>query len=191
MKDWTNYQEKTYNNSVCNLLVEFLDNYKISSCIDLGCGSGNETVYMLKKGIKVLSVDRQLNKNFILNRLTDLEKTRVSFMESNFENLKLPKTDLIVAIFSIPFCNPKYFDNLWEKIYDSINVNGYFVGQLLGDRDAWKDTPNINTFSIEQVNEYLKKYQIIKLHEIEHIKKSNNKKWHFYDIIAKKESENS
>lgn len=62
MKDWTNYQEKTYNNSVCNLLVEFLDNYKISSCIDLGCGSGNETVYMLKKGIKVLSVDRQLKK---------------------------------------------------------------------------------------------------------------------------------
>ena len=26
----------------------FLNNYKISNAIDLGCGSGNETVYMIK-----------------------------------------------------------------------------------------------------------------------------------------------
>lgn len=49
MEDWIKYQEKTYNNQVSNLLVEFLENYKISSSIDLGCGSGNETVYMIKK----------------------------------------------------------------------------------------------------------------------------------------------
>ena len=49
MKDWTSYQNKTYNNDVCKLLVYFLKNYKIDNVIDLGCGSGNETVYMLKK----------------------------------------------------------------------------------------------------------------------------------------------
>ncbi len=48
MKDWTNYQTKTYGDDVCKLLIDFLDKYKVDNAIDLGCGSGNETVYMVK-----------------------------------------------------------------------------------------------------------------------------------------------
>ena len=186
MKDWTNYQNKTYGNDVCKLLIEFLDNYKIDNAIDLGCGSGNETVYMIKNGIKVLAIDRQLNQDFILNRLSDDEKKLISFMESSFEDIELPKTRLLNAFFSIPFCNPNSFDDLWNKIYNSIEDNGYFVGQLFGDRDAWNVVDSINTFSIEKVKEYLKKYNIIKLEEVEYVRESDNKKWHFYDIIAQK-----
>lgn len=187
MKDWTDYQNKTYNNDVCKLLVYFLNNYKISNAIDLGCGSGNETVYMAKKGIKVTAIDRQLNKDFILNRLDDSEKKNVSFLEQDFETVKLNKTDAIMSFFSIPFCNPQHFETLWNNIYDSLNDNGYFVGQLIGERDAWKDSEFINTFTMKEVKAYLKRYKILKLDEIEYIRESDNKKWHFYNIIAKKE----
>ena len=191
MKDWTNYQNETYGDNVCKLLIEFLDNYKIDNAIDLGCGSGNETVYMIKNGIKVLAIDRQLNQDFILNRLSDNEKKMISFKESSFEDVELPKTKLLTAFFSIPFCNPNNFDELWTKIYNSIEDNGYFVGQLFGDRDAWNVVESINTFSIDKVKEYLKNYNIIKLEEIEYVRESDNKKWHFYDIIAqKKEGDN-
>lgn len=186
MKDWTNYQNKTYGGDVCKLLIEFLDNYKIDNAIDLGCGSGNETVYIIKNGIKVLAIDRQLNQDFILNRLSDNEKKMISFKESSFEDVELPKTKLITAFFSIPFCNPNNFDELWTKIYNSIEDNGYFVGQLFGDRDTWNVVESINTFSIDKVKEYLKNYNIIKLEEIEYVRESDNKKWHFYDIIAQK-----
>ena len=181
MKDWTNYQNETYGDDVCKLLIEFLDNYKVDNAIDLGCGSGNETVYMIKNGIKVLAIDRQLNQDFILNRLSDNEKKMISFKESSFEDVELPKTKLLTSFFSIPFCNPNNFDELWTKIY-----NGYFVGQLFGDRDAWNVVESINTFSIDKVKEYLKNYNIIKLEEIEYVRESDNKKWHFYDIIAQK-----
>lgn len=71
-KDWSDYQNNTLNNKVENLLIEFLDNYKdINNFVDLGCGAGNESVYLLKRGYKVTSIDRQLNKDFILNRLTE------------------------------------------------------------------------------------------------------------------------
>lgn len=183
MKDWTNYQNETYGDNVCKLLIEFLDNYKIDNAIDLGCGSGNETVYMIKNGIKVLAIDRQLNQDFILNRLSDNEKKMISFKESSFEDVELPKTKLLTAFFSIPFCNPNNFDELWTKIYNSIEDNGYFVGQLFGDRDAWNVVKSINTFSIDKVKEYLKNYNIIKLEEIEYVRESDNKKWHFYDIL--------
>ncbi len=186
MKDWTNYQNETYGDDVCKLLIEFLDNYKIDNAIDLGCGSGNKTVYMIKNGIKVLAIDRQLNQDFILNRLSDNEKKMISFKESSFEDVELPKTKLLTAFFSIPFCNPNNFDELWTKIYNSIEDNGYFVGQLFGDRDAWNVVESINTFSIDKVKEYLKNYNIIKLEEIEYDRESDNKKWHFYDIIAQK-----
>ena len=187
MKDWSEYQNKTYNNSVCKLLAYFLRNYKINNAIDLGCGSGNETVYMLKQGIKVIAIDRQLNKNFILGRLNENEKEHVTFSEQDFESVQLENTDTVTAFFSIPFCNPYYFDELWDKIYESINDNGYFVGQLFGDRDEWKDNKLINTFTIEEVKVYLERYKILKLDEIEYVRESDNKKWHFYNIIAKKE----
>lgn len=186
MKDWTNYQTKTYGDNVCNLLIEFLDKYKVDNAIDLGCGSGNETVYMIKNGIKVLAIDRQLNQNFILSRLSDDEKKLISFKESSFEDIELPKTQMLTAFFSIPFCNPDNFDELWNKIYNSIEDNGYFVGQLFGDRDAWNVVDSINTFPIDKVKEYLKKYKIIKLEEVEFVRESDNKKWHYYDIIAQK-----
>ncbi len=186
MKDWTNYQNKTYGDEACKLIIDFLDKYKVDSAIDLGCGSGNETVYMVKNGIKVLAIDRQLNQDFILNRLSDSEKQLISFKESSFEDVELPKTKLLTAFFSIPFCNPNDFDELWTKIYNSIEDNGYFVGQLFGDRDAWNVVESINTFSIDKVKEYLKNYNIIKLEEIEYVRESDNKKWHFYDIIAQK-----
>ena len=168
MKDWTNYQNKTYGDNVCKLLIEFIDKYKVDNAIDLGCGSGNETVYMVKNGIQ------------------DDEKKLISFMESSFEDIELPKTQMLTAFFSIPFCNPNSFDELWDKIYNSIEDNGYFVGQLFGDRDAWNVVDSINTFPIEKVKEYLKKYNIIKLEEVEYVRESDNKKWHFYDIIAQK-----
>ena len=187
MKDWKDYQNRTYNNNVCKLLIYFLNNYKVKNSIDLGCGSGNETVYMLNHNIKVLAVDKQLNKQYILDRIDENRKDKVKFLEHEFENIKLPKTDAITAFFSIPFCNPEHFNDLWDTIYNSLNNNGYFVGQLFGDRDDWKDAPLINTFTIDEVKKYLKKYKIIKLDEIEYIRESDNKKWHFYNIIAQKQ----
>lgn len=186
MKDWTNYQNKTYNDKVNNLLIYFLNKYKINNAIDLGCGSGNETVYMLKQGVNVTAIDRQLNKNYILDRLNDNEKNNITFSEQSFETISLNNTDAVMAFFSIPFCDPKEFNKLWDKIYNSINENGYFVGQLIGNRDDWKDSSFINTFSLEYVKKLLKKYKILKLDEIEYIRESDNKKWHFYNIIAQK-----
>lgn len=46
MKDWTNYQNRTYKDNVDNLLMEFCDNYKINNAIDLGCGVAmNQYIY--------------------------------------------------------------------------------------------------------------------------------------------------
>lgn len=185
-KDWSNYQNDTYNNDVSKLLIKFLDEYNITNAVDLGCGAGNETVYMIKRGIEVTSCDKQLNKVLILNRLNEEEKEKIKFIEVDFVNINIPKTQCVCAFFSIPFCNPNEFASLWNKIYNAIDEGGYFVGQLFGDRDSWANNKDINTFSIDVVKRYLKKYKILSFEEVEYVRESDNKKWHFYNIIAKK-----
>ena len=81
------------------------------------------------------------------------------------EIIVLPKTQLVTAFFSIPFCDPNYFNILWKKIYDAIETNGYFVGQLFGDRDAWKDSDWVNTFSKNEVLVKLEKYELLLFHK--------------------------
>lgn len=185
-KDWRDYQHRTFNEEAHPLLKEFVKKYKVKDAIDLGCGAGNESVYLIKHGINVCAIDRQLNENYINDRLDENEKNKVKFVQASFSDVKLEKSDLVIAFFSLPFCGSQIFNEFWEKIYDSINYDGYFVGQLFGERDAWNKNPNVNTFSRMEIDNYLKKYNVLKLEEVEYIRKSDNKKWHYYNIIAQK-----
>ncbi|MBQ7714574.1 MAG: class I SAM-dependent methyltransferase [Clostridia bacterium] len=186
VRDWSNYQSRSYDHDPNKFLVDFLKEHRVRTAIDLGCGSGNDSVNMVKSGIKVTAIDGQLNRNYILDRLNGDEKDRVSFIESTFEEVELPTADLVAAIFSLPFCERDCFETLWNKIYVSINEGGYFVGQLFGDRDDWNAVDYINTFTIEEVKRYLKKYKLITFEEVEYVREYNNKKWHLFNIAAQK-----
>lgn len=60
------------------------------------------------------------------------------------------------------------------------------MGQLFGNRDAWKDSKWVNTFSKDEALERLEKYEVLLFDEVEFVRKSDNKKWHYYNIIARK-----
>lgn len=52
--------------------------------------------------------------------------------------IELEKNNLIVANFSLSFCNKNDFKKLWDKINGSILKEGYFVGNFFGVNDEWK-----------------------------------------------------
>ena len=61
------------------------------------------------------------------------------FHQEKFENInQLEKVKLIVANYSLPFCIRDKFSQMWEKIENSIEENGYFVGNFFGEKDSWK-----------------------------------------------------
>ena len=186
MRDATGYQEKTYGADVSKLLIFFLERHKVNTAIDLGCGSGNEVVYMLRQGMRVTALDRQLQERFILDRITEEEKRRVSFLEVSFETMELPRAELITSFFSLPFCDPKAFLPVWDKVYDALLPRGFFIGQLFGDRDGWRKDPAVNTFTRAEIDGLLARYEVLKLDEREQDRPSDGKHWHFYNIIARK-----
>ena len=78
--------------------------------------------------------------------MNDEEREKFKFQKQNFESLELEKSNLIVANYSLPFCDKNSFKELWNKINDSILKDGYFVGNFFGNNDEWKSTKEEMTF---------------------------------------------
>ena len=192
MSEWNKYHKVTNNIPPRKNIVNFIKQHKELSgnAIDLGCGAGNDTIYLIKNNWNVLAIDGTDVENLIKEKLNEEEKTRLSFQVQRFEELNLPKSDLIISNNALSFCNKAYFYKMWKEICNSINLNGFFVGNLFGIKDEWNTQKNTRTFlKKEQVIELFKDFEIIDFKEIEKDRTTalgKMKHWHTFEIIAKK-----
>lgn len=99
---------------------------KEGNAIELGCGAGRDTIYLIKNNWNVLAIDREDVEKRITKRLNNDELKRFKFKKEEFEKLNLEKNNLLVANFSLPFCNKDKFNELWNKINESILSNRVF-----------------------------------------------------------------
>ncbi len=165
-------------------------NIEPGNAVELGCGAGRDTVYLIRNGWNVLAIDRENVGTRIQEKLSKNEINKFKFLKQNFEDTQLEKNKLLVANFSLPFCNKNKFKELWNKIKDSILENGYFVGNFFGIKDEWKNTKEEMTFlTKEQVIELFDDFEMIELKEIEKnaiTGLGEMKHWHIFNVIAKK-----
>lgn len=192
MEDIQKYYENTENALPHLMVKKFINmNIKPKNAIDLGCGAGRDTIYLIKNGWKVLSIDKEDNREIIASKLDNEEIEMFDFRCLNFENIELEKNNLLVANFSIPFCNKGYFNDFWNKISNSIFKDGYFVGNFFGLNDSWAKTKKEMVFlSKDQVLKLFKdSFKIIEFNEVDKNGKTGlgkMKHWHIYNVIAKK-----
>ena len=191
MRKIEEYYKNTQNDLPHKNVLEFIDlKNKAGKAIDIGCGAGRDTVYLIKNGWHVIAIDKENTKQIMTNQLNDEELNRLTFIQSEFENIKLEKNNLIIANYSIPFCNKNKFQEFWHKIIDSIEENGYFVGNFFGKNDEWNTQKSSMTFfSRKTVEELFNNFEILKFEEEEKDAKTGlgiMKHWHTYNIIARK-----
>ena len=128
MESIQKYYYNTQSDKPRNNVEYFINEIQCNSgnAIELGCGAGNDTVYLIKNNWNVLAIDREDVKERIAKRLTKEELAKFKFQKQDFETLKLEENNLIVANYSLSFCNKNRFSELWNKINDSIFTNRIF-----------------------------------------------------------------
>lgn len=192
MNNWDKYHKITNNKPPRKNIIKFIDKYKdlTGNAIDLGCGGGCDTIYLIEHNWNVLSIDSTDVENIIRNKLSYEKQDKFNFQVQKFEELHLPKCDLIISNNALPFCNKKYFYNMWKEISNSINSNGFFVGNFFGLKDEWNIHENKGTFlSKEDVTELFRDFDILEFDEIEKDRSTalgKIKHWHTFEVIARK-----
>lgn len=157
--------------------------------VDLGCGEGRDTREMLRRGWRVLAIDREPEGiQRLLNRTPDDQQARLQTQVAAFERLtEIPPCDLVNASYCLPFCSPDYFSALWCMIVAAIQPRGRFAGSLFGVRDGWAGDAAMTFHTREQVEALLRPFKIEMLLEEERDGRTatgDPKHWHSFQIVA-------
>lgn len=94
MSNWNEYCEKV-KEFKHHKLMEELEKIDLvnKNAIELGCGSGRDTVYLLEHGYNVLGIDRENTEKIIREKLSIEQNRNFNFLQSAFEDLnELPKS---------------------------------------------------------------------------------------------------
>lgn len=192
---WGNFYTNVSGREPRELLLDVLGRFGQESAanarqaIDLGCGDGTETAYLLANGWRVLAIDGEPAAFEHLNaKIPPAARERLHTQVARFEAVELVPADLIYAGFSIPFCRPQHFDALWGKIVSNIHPGGRFAGQLFGVRDTWADNPKMTFFTADGARELFAAFEIEHFQEEEEDGQSTvgAKHWHLFHVIARK-----
>ena len=125
------YYKNTQNALPHQNIKKFIEmNTKTGNAIDLGCGTGRDTVFLIKNNWNVMAIDREDTRELIETKLNEDELQKFRFVCQNFENIELENNNLVVSNFSIPFCSKNYFQEFWNKVVDSIEVGRIFCRKL-------------------------------------------------------------
>jgi SAM-dependent methyltransferase len=159
------------------------------TAIDLGCGAGVDALALLARGWSVTAIDGDPAALDLLRaRVPAGSARRARIVCAAYTEAVLSRADLIHAGYSLPFCAPAEFPVVWAGIRGALLPGGVFAGQLLGVGDSWAGSAGMSFQDLEQVRELLDGLEVLQLRETERDGEavSGPKRWHVYDILARR-----
>ena len=124
-KNIEKYYDNTENEMPNYTVKKFIElNVEPGNAVELGCGAGRDTVYLIRNGWNVLAIDREDVETRIVSKLLVEELEQFEFFKQRFEDIELENSNLVVANFSLPFCNKNDFKKLWAKINHRVLKDG-------------------------------------------------------------------
>ena len=192
---WSPYYDAVATNPPRRTLLYALDHFDAEGAradrfaVDLGAGSGTDTIELLRRGWRVLAIDADPNG---IPRLRERvgPDPGLSTKAGKFEDVRWPKGLLVNASFSLFFCTPDAFASVWRRIVDSLEPGGRFAGHILGDRDSWAADPAMNHHNRAQAERLLAALEIEMFNEEEEpngkTATGGTKHWHTFHVVARK-----
>lgn len=207
-REWPSYFDAVEGNPPRDTLLMALDAFDREGGadgrlgVDLGAGSGRDSIAMLRRGWRVTAIDASADG---LRRLTAKcaeepdAALRLVAVEARFEEMDLATilpegASLVNASMCLPFCPPEAFAGVWSQIVAAMRraaARGRparFSGQLFGDRDGWSHIPARSHQTRAEVDRMLAPFTLEHFEEIEKDGKDafgNPKHYHVFHIVAR------
>ncbi len=193
---WRDYYKKTGARPPRETLLFALDRFdeeniapELKLAADLGCGSGRDTVEIIRRGWQVLAVDAEQDAIDGLRAREEIpEDAPLETLTSRLQDADLPERMLINASFVLPLIEPPDFPDLWNNMLAALLPGGRISCQLYGERDSWVGRPGLTFFSREGVDALLNTLDIEYFREEEDdstTPRGTEKHWHIFHIVAR------
>lgn len=161
--------------------------------VDLGCGTGGDTLELLNRGFEVVAVDAEAGA---LARVAERAagsggSDRLRTVQASFEALPaLPAAGLVYAALSLPFCAPDHFDAMWGRVRAAVAPGGTLAVHLFGRHDSWA-TSRAATMTFHDragIDGLLDGLELRAIDELDQDGPavSGPKHWHVFDVIARR-----
>lgn len=154
--------------------------------LDVGCGTGKSTIWLLDRGFSVLGTDAD-PEALDRFRWRTHGRTGAACLLSKFHEADYPRCVLALSVFSLFFCPREEFFEAFRRIRESIEPGGVFAGQFLGERDSWAG-PETAPLAQAEVRGLLEGMETLLHDEAERDGedvRGNEKHWHIHHVVAR------
>ncbi|MFL5790556.1 MAG: class I SAM-dependent methyltransferase [Actinomycetota bacterium] len=183
---WSDYYTANEGRAPRDQLLDVLGRFdQPGNAVDLGCGAGIDTLAMLDRGWDVLAVDAEPDAIERLHARAG-DRAGLTTLLAPMEDADLPSADLIWAGYSLFFCDPARFAEVWAGIRSAVRPGGRFAGEILGDRDTWASMPDRTAMTKGDAAALFDGWITERFDEEENDGEacSGPKHWHLFHVIA-------
>lgn len=164
MKEYINNTIKYYDDNCENFKSKW-DNYLFdipntfaeylkddAYVLDLGCGTGRDSLYFKEKGFKVKCIDGSVNMCKIASESLGQEVENKNYLDIDYKDL----FDGVFACASLLHLNNDDLKIALKKIYDSLKFNGIMYASFkYGNDERYEDGRYFNDMTLDKFNKII------------------------------------
>ncbi|RYV02822.1 hypothetical protein SOPP22_07090 [Shewanella sp. OPT22] len=164
---------------------------KNARAYDLGCGSGNEDVFLIAKGWQVDCIDKNSQPQRIIPVRSKGLPGHFSFQQGDFSQLSMHgKYNFVFAIFSLPFGKKSDMLSIFQTVQQHLATNGFFAFTMNGPSASFNDDGS--TFGLTKAElrnliseSNLKINTLLRRKYAQKDFSGNRQQWDVYDVVVR------
>lgn len=187
------YSEKKYSRGIKpnDLAIRSLEHIGEGEALDLGCGEGQDSIFLKQSGFNVTAMD---TSKVALDNLLELARDHnvdVDVVHSDIKTFEFDKRyDFVLAEGSIHFLSDEQIKPFIRTLQDNTNVNGVHSLGFFNQKTSKNQVESmakwgISTIDTEVLVEYYKDWEILSMKE-EILEKNEYSKRGITQLIVKK-----